>query len=66
MVSDSLIHAAIAAGAAFFGALSSGIADGALSLLNLEVALIAAGAALFASLGASHYLAPSPPEQTPP
>ncbi len=61
MVSDSLIHAGIAAGAAFFGALSSGIVDGVLSLLNLEVAAIAAGAAFFASLGASHYLAPGTP-----
>ncbi len=67
MVSDSLIHAGIAAGAAFFGALASGIADGILSLLNLEVAAIAAGGAFFASLAASHYMGgePSPPQRPP-
>ncbi len=61
MLSDALVHAGIAAGAAFFGALSSAMVDGILGTLNLEVAAVAAGGAFFASLGASHYLAPSPP-----
>lgn len=50
----ALLHAGIAAGAAFFAALTTAYSDSLLTVQNLVVAGIATGVALFASLGASY------------
>lgn len=60
---DAIIDSLIYASGGLFGSLATGIADGGISLLDVEVALILFGGLFFGFLAFKRKITSQPPEQ---